>query len=213
MFGRQRARPIAHIYQLKRELMEFRRAVVPLQRPMAALVEDKELLPKGMRRYFRDVNEHLLRAVERVSSYDDLLNSILQARLAQVTVDQNNDMRKIAAWAAIAAIQTAIAGIYGMNFNFMPELGGATATRSSCWSCSDPRSRCTGCSAAAAGCNASRIATAWTVSAVQRVMSFCSDLLGQPTTLDAACGPKRFATASPTDLDPDDTIDRRPARV
>ena len=46
---------------------------------------------------------------------------ILQARLAQVTVDQNNDMRKIAAWAAIAAVQTAIAGIYGMNFRVMPE--------------------------------------------------------------------------------------------
>jgi magnesium transporter len=58
-----------------------------------------------------------------VSSYDDLLNSILQARLAQVTVDQNNDMRKIAAWAAIATVWTAFAGIEGMNFAHMPELG------------------------------------------------------------------------------------------
>jgi magnesium transporter len=57
-----------------------------------------------------------------VNSYDDLLNSILQARLAQVSVEQNNDMRKIAAWAAIAAVQTFIAGIEGMNFRFMPEL-------------------------------------------------------------------------------------------
>ncbi len=65
-------------------------------------------------------------------AYDDLLNTILQARLAQVTIDQNNDMRKIAAWAAIAALQTAIAGIYGMNFDYMPELNGATATRV-CW--------------------------------------------------------------------------------
>ena len=56
-------------------------------------------------------------------SFDDLLNSILQARLAQVTVDQNDDMRKIAAWAGIAAVWTAIAGIYGMNFKYMPELG------------------------------------------------------------------------------------------
>jgi len=113
---------IAQIYQLKRELMEFKRAVAPLQRPMAALIEEKTLLSKEIRRYFRDVSDHLLRVVERIASYDDLLNSILQARLAQVTVDQNNDMRKIAAWAAMAAVQTAIAGVYGMNFIYMPEL-------------------------------------------------------------------------------------------
>jgi len=74
--------------------------VAPLQRPMAALLEDKERLPRNIGRYFRDGNDHLLRTVERVSSYDDLLHSVLQARLAQVTVDQNNDLRKIAAWAA-----------------------------------------------------------------------------------------------------------------
>jgi magnesium transporter len=61
--------------------------------------------------------------VDRVAGFDDLLNSILQGRLAQVTVDQNNDMRKIASWAAIAAVQTVIAGIYGMNFAFIPGLG------------------------------------------------------------------------------------------
>jgi magnesium transporter len=123
VFSRHSRGQIAHIYQLKRELVEFRRAVAPLQRPMAALIDDKELVPKEVRRYFREVYDHLLRTVERIATYDDLLNSILQARLAQVTVDQNNDMRKIAAWAAIAAVQTVIAGIYGMNFTYMPELG------------------------------------------------------------------------------------------
>jgi magnesium transporter len=122
VFARATSDKIAHIYQLKRELMELRRAVAPLQRPLAAIVEDKTLLAKEIRRYFRDVNDHLLRVVERIASYDDLLNSLLQARLAQVSVAQNSDMRKIAAWAAIAAMQTAIAGIYGMNFDFMPEL-------------------------------------------------------------------------------------------
>lgn len=113
---------IARIYQLKRELVEFKRAVVPLQRPLAAMAEGRlGSMPKKITRYFRDVNDHLTRTVERVVSYDDLLNSILQARLAQVTVDQNNDMRKIASWAAIAAMQTAIAGVYGMNFRVMPE--------------------------------------------------------------------------------------------
>ncbi|MBB5867024.1 magnesium transporter [Allocatelliglobosispora scoriae] len=122
VFGNAPASRAAQIYQLKRELMEFKRAVAPLQRPMAAIIEDRALLPKEVRKYFGDVNDHLLRTVERITAYDELLNSILQARLAQVSVDQNNDMRKIAAWAAIAAAQTAIAGVYGMNFDFMPEL-------------------------------------------------------------------------------------------
>jgi magnesium transporter len=122
VFGRQRSEHIAHIYQLKRELVEFRRAVVPLQRPMQALLEDRSELPSGLRRYFKSVAEHLNRVVEQINSYDELLNTVLQARLAQLSVDQNNDMRKIAAYAAMAAVQTAIAGIYGMNFEHMPEL-------------------------------------------------------------------------------------------
>ena len=123
VFSRGQDVSIEQIYQLKRELMEFKSAVVPLQRPLSAIV-DRQIItvPKEIRRYFRDVADHHARAVEQVGTFDDLLNTILQARLTQVTVDQNNDLRKIAAWAAIAALQTAIAGIYGMNFAFMPEL-------------------------------------------------------------------------------------------
>jgi magnesium transporter len=125
VFGRSGARGgIQRIYQLKRELVEFRRAVVPLQRPLAAIVAGRlPEVPKEIRRYFRDVTDHLTRTVEQVQSFEELLNSILQARLAQVTVEQNDDMRKIAAWAGIAALWTSVAGIYGMNFHFMPELG------------------------------------------------------------------------------------------
>jgi magnesium transporter len=123
VFARQRSEHIAHIYQLKREIVEFRRAVLPLQRPMQALLEDRGELPDGLRRYVRSVADHLNRVVDQINSYDELLNTVLQARLAQLTVDQNNDMRKIAAYAAMAAAQTAIAGIYGMNFEHMPELG------------------------------------------------------------------------------------------
>ena len=120
--SRESGAPVQQIYQMKREIVEFRRAVVPLQRPLATLTAaQNRLVPKEIRRYFRDVQDHLTRTVEQVSSYDDLLNSILQARLAQVTVDQNNDMRKIAAWAGISAVWTALAGVYGMNFDFMPE--------------------------------------------------------------------------------------------
>ncbi|WP_433283862.1 magnesium/cobalt transporter CorA [Micromonospora sp. CA-244673] len=124
VFDRQGSGRIQRIYQMKRELVEFKRAVVPLQRPLLTLTSQvNREVPQEVRRYFRDVQDHLSRTVEQVNSYDDLLNSILQARLAQVTVDQNNDMRKIAAWAAIGAVWTAIAGIYGMNFKNMPELG------------------------------------------------------------------------------------------
>jgi magnesium transporter len=123
VFARQTPGRIQRIYQMKRELVEFKRAVVPLQRPLIMLTgQTNRDVPKEVRRYFRDVQDHLTRTVEQVNSFDDLLNSILQARLAQVSVEQNNDMRKIAAWAAIAAVWTAIAGIYGMNFRIMPEL-------------------------------------------------------------------------------------------
>ena len=123
VFSRGAGSPIQSIYQMKRELVEFRRAVVPLQRPLAAMASKQTgLVPGEIRRYFRDVQDHLSRTVEQVASYDDLLNSILQSRLAQVTVDQNNDMRKIAAWAGIATVWTAAAGVYAMNFLHMPEL-------------------------------------------------------------------------------------------
>jgi magnesium transporter len=123
VFSRQGAGNIQRIYQLKRELVEFKRTVMPLQRPLAALTSGQPPeIPGEVRRYFRDVHDHLTRTVEQVQSFDDLLNSILQARLAQVTVEQNDDMRKIAAWAGIAAVWTSVAGIYGMNFRFMPEL-------------------------------------------------------------------------------------------
>ncbi len=123
VFARQAHGRIARIYQLKREVLEFKRAVVPAQRPLALLAEGRVgAMPKNIKRHFRDVHDHLVRTVEQVVAYDDLLNSILQARLAQVTVEQNHDMRKIASWAAIFAVQTAIAGIYGMNFEYMPEV-------------------------------------------------------------------------------------------
>ncbi|MFF3870032.1 magnesium and cobalt transport protein CorA [Micromonospora sp. NPDC001898] len=123
VFARDRSADIQQIYQLKREIVEFKRAVLPLQAPLRALLgQQPDGPPPALRRWFADVDSDLARAVDRVGAYDDLLNSILQSRLAQLAVEQNNDMRKIAAWAAIAATQTAVAGIYGMNFTNMPEL-------------------------------------------------------------------------------------------
>ncbi|MFG3119738.1 magnesium and cobalt transport protein CorA [Streptomyces sp. NPDC048197] len=111
------------IYQLKREVLEFKRAVSPLLRPMQLLSErPMRVVDSDIQKYFRDVADHLARVNEQVLSFDDLLNSILQANLAQAAVAQNEDMRKITAWAAIFAVPTMIAGIYGMNFTYMPEL-------------------------------------------------------------------------------------------
>ena len=80
------------------------------------------LVHPEIREYFRDVEDHLARVTEQIGSFDELLTTIIQANLAQVTVEQNEDMRRISAWVAIAAVPTAIAGIYGMNFDHMPEL-------------------------------------------------------------------------------------------
>jgi magnesium transporter len=118
-FTAQRSPEIAHFYQLKREMVEFKRAVLPLQEPLDVLL-GMSGTPAALRPYFVDVRSRLARAVDRVAGFDDLLNSILQARLAQVSMSQNNDMRMIAAWAAMAAVPTVIAGIYGMNFTHMP---------------------------------------------------------------------------------------------
>ena len=72
--------------------------------------------------HFRDVEDHLLRIAEHVESYENILVSALNANLAQVGVQQNEDMRKISAWAGLITVPTLIAGIYGMNFQHMPEL-------------------------------------------------------------------------------------------
>jgi len=113
---------VQRVYQLKREIVEFKRAVLPLARPLEALTSGQvPSVPLEIRRYIRDIADHHSRVTEQVASFDDLLTSILQASLAQVGIQQNNDMRKISAWVAIAAVPTMIAGVYGMNFDYMPE--------------------------------------------------------------------------------------------
>ncbi|MFL6072325.1 MAG: magnesium and cobalt transport protein CorA [Mycobacteriales bacterium] len=117
---------IAGIYQLKRELLEFKRAVVPMARPMERLVRNVgpsiDTIPEEVREYFRDVDDHLHKVIELVVGSDELVTSILEAHIAQISVQQNDDMRKISAWAAIGLVPTGVAGIYGMNFDHMPEL-------------------------------------------------------------------------------------------
>ncbi|MER5883509.1 magnesium and cobalt transport protein CorA [Streptomyces sp. NPDC001941] len=121
--GSTRGTDTGRIYQLKREVLEFKRAVSPLARPLQLLSErPMRLVDPDIQKYFRDVADHLARVQEQVIGFDELLNSILQANLAQATVAQNEDMRKITSWAAIVAVPTAVCGVYGMNFDHMPEL-------------------------------------------------------------------------------------------
>ncbi|CBG70207.1 putative metal-transport protein [Streptomyces scabiei 87.22] len=120
--GTPRGTDAGRIYQLKREVMEFKRAVLPLVRPMQLLSErPMRLIDPDIQKYFRDVADHLARVQEQVVGFDELLNSILQANLAQASVAQNEDMRKITSWAAIIAVPTMVCGVYGMNFDYMPE--------------------------------------------------------------------------------------------
>ncbi|MFE6824411.1 magnesium and cobalt transport protein CorA [Streptomyces sp. NPDC057690] len=121
--GTPRGTDAGRIYQLKREVLEFKRAVSPLLRPMQLLSErPMRLVDPDIQKYFRDVADHLARVQEQVIGFDELLNSILQANLAQASVAQNEDMRKITSWAAIIAVPTMVCGVYGMNFDYMPEL-------------------------------------------------------------------------------------------
>jgi magnesium transporter len=111
------------IYLMKREVLELKRAVTPLANPLRRLAEGyTPLVPEQVRSYFRDVDDHLTTVSERVTAFDDLLNTLVDATLAKITLQQNTDMRKITAWAAIIAIPTMVVGVYGMNFDYMPEL-------------------------------------------------------------------------------------------
>ena len=124
VFSPGRSNPAQRIYRLKREVLEFNRAAAPLVEPIDRLAKGHyEVVHHEVRAYFRDVNDHLMRVHEQLESYRDLLTSILHANLAQITVRQNDDVRRISAIVAIVAVPTLIAGIYGMNFEHMPELG------------------------------------------------------------------------------------------
>jgi magnesium transporter len=118
----------SRIYTFKRQVLEFRRATGPLAVPLTRLAGNGAFgaavpfVDDTARPFFRDVSDHLTRVNESVENLDRLVSDILSAHLAQMSVRQNDDMRKISAWAAMAAIPTMLAGIYGMNFEHMPEL-------------------------------------------------------------------------------------------
>jgi magnesium transporter len=123
VFSDDRRNPGQRIYELKREAIEFARAVTPLVEPVERMSTGTTRVPDELGTYFRDVLDHLIRLSQQIEATREALTSVLQANLAQVGVRQNEDMRKISAWVAILAVPTMLAGIYGMNFEHMPELG------------------------------------------------------------------------------------------
>ncbi|MFI2184146.1 magnesium and cobalt transport protein CorA [Streptomyces sioyaensis] len=112
----------SRIYSLKHELLALKRAVTPLEHPLRGLAAPScPIVSPHLRDYFSDVADRLADLAEQVASYDELLNSILEADLAQLTLAQNGDMRRISARMAICAVPTMVCGVYGMNFVHMPE--------------------------------------------------------------------------------------------
>ncbi|MCB1017728.1 MAG: magnesium/cobalt transporter CorA [Acidimicrobiales bacterium] len=116
--------PVERIYYLKREVLGMIRATSSLQEPLERLtrLHEVDYLHDDIGHYFRDVLDHIVRVLEQVNGFNEMLTSILEANLTRVSIRQNEDMKKMAAWAAIGIVPTALAGVYGMNFRHMPEL-------------------------------------------------------------------------------------------
>lgn len=111
------------IYDLKRELLEVKRAVSPLVDICNRLMRfDIHCISEDTRPYFRDVYDHAVRINEAVDNTRELLNSAMEANFSLISISQSDVAKKFAGWAAIIAVPTMVAGFYGMNFQFMPEL-------------------------------------------------------------------------------------------
>ena len=124
IFGEKSTRETTQqIYQLKRQLLEVKRAISPLIDICNRLVRfDLEVIPEGTRPYFRDIYDHVIRINEMVDNARELLTTALEANFSLISIAQNEVAKRFAGWAAIIAVPTMIAGIYGMNFKVMPEL-------------------------------------------------------------------------------------------
>ena len=123
VFSPERTNPAERIYKLKRQVLDLYRNVEPLIEPLVRLqVSGHVIGATDLGPYFRDVYDHLQREVARIEIQRELLSEVLAVNLTHVSVQQNEDMRRISGWVAIAAVPTMLAGVWGMNFEFMPEL-------------------------------------------------------------------------------------------
>lgn len=118
---------LKNLYELKSQLVHMRAVILPVQDICSFFINHKKSdlvspFSQAARPYFRDVNDHLLHSLDAINGLNEMLSVVMNTYLAMVTMGQNEVVRKLAAWAGILAVPTAIAGIYGMNFDFMPEL-------------------------------------------------------------------------------------------
>ncbi len=123
VFSTERTNDSARIYVLKRELAEMRRAVIPLRDPMAKFANGAiHGIHGDAGPYFRDVADHVTRVAEAIDTLDSLLSTAFEAHTAQISIQQNDDMRRISAAVGLVAAPTLVGSVYGMNFDHMPEL-------------------------------------------------------------------------------------------
>jgi magnesium transporter len=123
VFSPDRNNPAERIYKLKRQVLDLYRNVEPLIEPLERLQASRHAFGDvDLGPYFRDVYDHLQREVARIAIQRELLSEVLDVNLAHISVQQNDDMRRISGWAAIALVPTMLAGLWGMNFRHMPEL-------------------------------------------------------------------------------------------
>jgi magnesium transporter len=123
VFSPEEVHPTERIYRLRRQFLDFLHSTRGLLKPLADLTRvDQPLSDSEMNEYYRDVEDHLHRAVGRAENAGELVSEILDANLTQVSLRQNADMRKVSAWGAIFLLPTLLAGIWGMNRQHMPVL-------------------------------------------------------------------------------------------
>ncbi len=123
VFSDTRHHPVQRLYALKRQVRDLLVAIDSLQDPLNRLIRQLgPRLPDEVNADLAEAADQLDRTVTRTQSLQNLLDAALTASLAQISVQQNDDMRKISAWVAMAAVPTLVAGIYGMNFQHFPEL-------------------------------------------------------------------------------------------
>ncbi len=114
---------IERVYDLKVELLDLRSAALPIHDISTELMRfHDEIIPKELRPFFRDIQDHVARLIDSIDSMREMLTTAMQVNLALVGVAQNEVVKKLAGWGAILAIPTVLFSLYGMNFKFIPEL-------------------------------------------------------------------------------------------
>lgn len=114
---------IERLYDLKGRIMTLKHAVTPLMESVSKLWSGRvPMVCEGSREYFRDVYDHLVRINGTLDTLRDTIGTAIQVNLSMVTIEESETTKQLAAWAGIFAVATAFAGIWGMNFDFMPEL-------------------------------------------------------------------------------------------